>query len=138
MTEEMTDTHYIIYQYIDGHPVILILMMLVLFTWTYRMSRDNLVRVIKGDKSAAFWSSFHIVLAMWIMTGVIHITMEHWPAITGQESRVAFIHEHRYDVISEDSILHSPLCGCKQQDSGHYRNDSISHRINELIRKSMP
>ena len=134
----MTDTHFIIYQYIDRHPVILILMMLVLFTWTYRLSRDNLVRVIKGDKSAAFWSSFHIVLAMWIMTGVIHITMEHWPAITGQESRVAFIHEHRYDVISEDSILHSPLCGCKQQDSGHYRNDSISHRINELIRKSMP
>ena len=135
----MTDSHYIIYQYIDRHPVIFILMMTVVFAWTYGLSRKKLVRVIKGDKSAAFSSSVYSVLAILMMAGVFHVLMEHLSTITGHEVPTAYIHEHRYDIINEDSILHSPLCGCKQQDSHHpHEEDSTANRWRELIIKSVP
>lgn len=136
----MIDSHYIIYQYIDRHPVIFILMLTVIFAWTYDLSRKYMAKAIKGDKSASFKSSFYSLLSTWMMVGIFQVSMEHWPTITRQEDPIAFIHEHRYDILNEDSILHSPFCGCKQKNTYHSHevNDSSANKLKDLIIKSAP
>ena len=110
---------YNLYLLIDKHPVIVILMMTVLFFWSNDRATRYQYRRFKGDRSATV------------------------PG--GNPVNNTFFKGHRYDAVSEDTLLHSPLCGCKLSNGRQYHTaDSPSdsakntNRISDLIRKSAP
>ena len=112
----MNDMNYTFYQLIDQHPIIFVLMLTVVYMWANGKNRECLVKEIKGDKSARFHGSLYSLAAIWVMVGVFQTLINHWPTITGNEETYTYYHGHRYDIVSLDSLHHSALCGCKQQN----------------------
>lgn len=136
---------YNLYLLIDKHPVIVILMMTVLFFWSNDRATRYQYRRFKGDRSATVPGVFYNLCCVWAMVAVFNITANHWESVSRNPVNNTFFKGHRYDAVSEDTLLHSPLCGCKLSNGRQYHTaDSPSdsakntNRISDLIRKSAP
>lgn len=113
----MYDINYNLYQLVDRHPVILILMLTIIYFWVGGKTREFIAKEIKGDKRAKLKSAFYFTLSMWVVVAVFQIFINHQQSITGSQSTCAYFQGHRYDVGDNYSLTHSPLCGCKQKNS---------------------
>lgn len=122
----MNNLHYLIYLLVDRHPIILIIMMIVIYMLASNHYRDALIRQIKGDKKARRHGFLALLTCVFCLMTILNVTDNHWEAITGQHTDQTMIYGHQYDMINQDTILHSPVCPCKINNT--YHSDSIDQQ----------
>lgn len=110
----MNDINYNLYQLVDRHPVILILMLVVIYFWAGDKTRMCIAKEMMGDKKARLRGSIYSLVGIWVMVGIFQISINHQQTILGKQETCTYYHGHRYDIRDDGELQHSSLCGCKQ------------------------